>query len=425
MRLKSLSGQNLNGRTVLYRAPYDIETQLKDDKYLIKDDTRIKRTLPTLNFLLSQNCKIVILTWVGRPKSGFENDLSTKPHAEALSIMLKQPVIHVNGCIEPEINSKIRALKDREILMLENSRFYKEDYEENHSFAEKLCEGCDYIVFDGFPQAHRAVSSTSGILKILPSCAGMYFEEEYNSLQKLLDKPEKPFTVVIGGAKISDKIDAITNFYNIADIILVGGGLANAFLKAEGKNLGNSYVEEKVSSTKDSDKNILAIAHELIEKGHKNTPDLFEISENTNLGKIVTPIDFVVGKQIDNDSEHQVVNVTESSETIQDGWAAYDIGPRTTNLFKEIISQSKTVFWAGPLGVYEQPNYSLGTKTVAEELSNHAGNTIIAGGDTIDALNQFGNAENISHVSLAGGATIEFLSGNQLPVINYLKDTAE
>ena len=242
-RLRSLNDFDLKNKTILYRSPYDIGSKKVNGEFVIKDDSRIKATLPTLNYLLGQNCKIVIITYVKRP-NGFDPALTTAPHAVALAKLLNHPVKHVPDCIGEKRKDAISKMNPKDILMLENVRFYSEEDADDLEFAKKLTEDCDFIVFDGFPQAHRVNASTTGILEHLPSCAGFYFESEYYTLKDLVDKYNHPFTLVIGGAKISDKTEAIYNLYESVDQILVGGGPANVFLKARGFDMSNSLVEK-------------------------------------------------------------------------------------------------------------------------------------------------------------------------------------
>src|SRR3989338_3568531 len=244
MKLKTLENINLKNKTVLYRAPYDIETETVNGVLELGDDMRIKATIPTLQYLLKENCKIVILTYVGRPDGKIVENLRTTSHAKKLSELLNHPVLKVDDSIGPLVQEKITQMKSGDILMLENVRFYKEEMIDDDEFAKKLCFGKDLIVFDGFPQAHRIHSSTTGIERHLPVVAGLYLEYEVNMLSNMLEDPARPFTVIVGGAKISDKVDATNNLLKIADKVLVGGAVANVFLKAQGRELGDSFIED-------------------------------------------------------------------------------------------------------------------------------------------------------------------------------------
>jgi phosphoglycerate kinase len=417
--LKTLNLADIKNKTILFRAPYDIETTQRGNEYVLKDTSRIKCTLESLNYLIQNDCKIGILTWVGRPETKTD-EFSTKWHAKELSSMLNKTVQHIDNCVGEKVQQALKNLNPGESIMLENSRFHKEDLEENETFAKELCIGYDFIVFDGFPQAHRKHASTTGILKVLPSCAGFYFEKEYSSLKSILDNPPRPFTVIIGGAKIADKIDAIKSMSKKADIVLTGGGTANVFLKADRKNIGSSFAEEKSVDKNKQEINYLLEAKNLL--GQKLSPELeaqYKINEDINLYKIMVPYDLLTAKSV-NDSELKLSIAYKQINAVENGYAAYDIGPIACKIYKQIISQSQTVFWAGPLGVYENPSFENGTKTIAQAMSDNSGLTIIAGGDTIDSLNRLGNPNKIKHISLAGGATLDFISGKELPVLKYL-----
>ena len=355
MELRSLKPAQIESKTVLYRSPYDIDTKLIDGKYVVKDTSRIEATIPTLKYLLENNCKIVVLTWAGRP-NGVEEGLSTKTHAKALSELLGVPVGHVNDCIGEKVQSKISQLGPKDILMLENTRFHKEDSENDEEFAKALTIGSDVIVFDAFPQSHRDSASVTGILKHLPSYVGFYTENEVKALSKLLGDIKRPYTIVFGGAKISEKIDEIGALAKIADNLLIGGNINSARKQIK-----------KLSNTDESTKILIPQESEMVD-----------------------------GKDI-----------------------SADIAKRYAN----IILESQTVFWAGPMGIYEDAKYENGTETVIEAISKikqNGGFSIVAGGDTVAALNKFSNKKSVSFISLAGGATLEFLAGKKLPALELL-----
>lgn len=385
--LRSLKTADVKDKTILYRSPYDIGPKEVDGEYVIKDDSRIKATLPTLKHLLEQNCKIIIITYVKRP-DGYDPTLTTAPHAIALAKLLNHPVKHTSDCIGSKRKEIISEMKPKDILMLENVRFHHEEDANDPGFAKALTEDCDYIVFDGFPQAHRVNASTTGILEYLPSCAGFYFESEYEALRNLLAHHKRPFTLVVGGAKASDKSEAVYNLYNKVDQILVGGGPANVFLKARGYDMSDSLVED------------------------------FQI-DPTKIDKIKVPADLLIGNSLENPTEAEIFSTR--ANVIPNGWAALDIGPETAKEYSEIIKKSKTVFWAGPMGMFENEMFSAGTKAIAQAMCETSAETIVGGGDTIEALNKLGDPKKIDHVSLAGGATLDFLAGKTLPVIEFLK----
>jgi len=406
MKLKTLQSVNLKNKTILYRAPYDIDVEEVKGVWELIDDMRIRATLPTLEYLLKQNCKIVILTYVGRPDGKVVPKLCTTPHAKKLAELLNHPVLKVDDCVGSAVEEKIKNMKAGEILMLENVRFYAEEMADEDEFAKRLCAGKDLVVFDGFPQAHRVHASTTGILRHLPAVAGLYLKHEVEMLSNLLESPKRPFTVIIGGAKISDKVDAVNNLLKIADKVLVGGAVANVFLKAEDKELGSSFVEDVfVDEKKREKKDWVLYAKEILKK-YGN--------------KIIYPEDVVISDGVST----KVIDV--SFDEVPQGWMALDIGPKTQKLFSDAIEKSATVFLCGPMGKSKNKKFSKGSKSVLSAMENlkknQKGETIIAGGDTIELARTYGNLENYSHLSLAGGATLEFLAGKELPALMLLTE---
>lgn len=408
MELKSLQNADVKGKTVLYRAPYDIDVVEEHGKLVVKDDMRISATLPTLQYLLEQDCKIVILTYVGRPDGKIVENLRTTPHAEKLAELLGHKVYKIDDCIGAGVEERISQMNSGEILMLENVRFYSDEMIDDDNFASKLCKGMDIIVFDGFPQAHREHASTTGIERHLPAVAGLYLEKEVNMLVALLQDPRRPFTVIIGGAKVSDKVGAIRNLIPIADTFLVGGAVANVFLKAQGKTLGDSFIEDV-----------------FVDKAKRAKVDWVDearsiLNEIEKAGKkIITPVDLIVT----NGTEIKTVNMLESQ--VEKGWMALDIEGDTAKMFRQIISESKTVFLNGPMGKFEDERFSHGSQTILSTMKDlrGTGDTIIAGGDTIDLVRQYGDLNDYTNISLAGGATLEFLAGKELPaLLPLLKD---
>jgi phosphoglycerate kinase len=400
MKLKTIDSVDLKGKTILYRAPYDIDVIEVNGVLEVADDMRIKATLPTLQYLLKEDCKIVILTYVGRPDGKVVEKLRTNPHAKRLSELLNHTVLKVNDCIGELVDEKVSSLKPGDILMLENVRFHSEEMIDDDEFAKKLCIGKDLIVFDGFPQAHRIHASTTGIERHLPAVVGLYLEHEVEMLSSLLENPARPFAVIIGGAKISDKVDAVNNLLKIADKVLVGGAVANVFLKAKGYGLGSSFVEDVfVDEKRREKKDWVVYAKEILQ---------------TYKDKIICPEDVVISDGV------SVKNIEIASEEVPDKWMALDIGEKTQKSFSEIITNSKMIFLAGPMGKFEDEKFAVGSKSILEAMKNTEGETIIAGGDTIDMARRYGNLEDYSHISLAGGATLEFLAGKELPALKAL-----
>ncbi len=399
MKLKTLESADLKNKTILYRAPCDIDVEEVNGVLELSDDLRIRAMVPTLEYLLNQNCKIIILTYVGRPDGKVVEDLRTTPHARKLSEIMKYPVGKVDDCIGDEVDKKISEMKPKDILMLENVRFYKEEMADDDEFAKKLCKGKDLVVFDGFPQAQRVHASTTGIERHLPAVAGFYVQHEVEMLSNMLEDPKRPFTVIIGGAKISDKVDSVNNLLKKADKVLVGGAVANVFLKAQGRELGSSFIEDVfVDAKRREKKDWVEYAKEIL----KNYGD-----------KIVSPDDVVI-------SDGATTKILSAKEDIPAGWSAFDIGPETCKNFSEIIKNSKTVFLGGPMGKFEDKRFTKGSEAILAAMKNNKENkrdTIIAGGDTIDVARKYANLEDYSHVSLAGGATLEFLAGKELPAL--------
>jgi len=399
MKLKTLDSMDLKGKTVLYRAPYDIDVKEVNGVFELIDDMRIKMTLPTLAFLLKENCKIVILIYVGRPDGVAVERLRTNPHAKKLAELLNHPVDKVDDCVGLMVEEKIKNMQRGDILMLENVRFHKEEMIDDDEFAKQLCIGKDLVVFDGFPQAHREHASTTGILRHLPAVAGLYLAQEVNMLSGLLQNPGRPFVVLIGGAKISDKVDAVNNLLKIADKVLVGGAVANVFLKAQGKMMGDSFIEDVfVDEKKREKKDWVAYAKEIMQSYGE---------------KIIYPEDLVISEGVST----KVI----TTEEIPIGWAAFDIGPKTQKQFSDLIEKSKMIFLAGPMGKFEDERFAEGSKAVLRAMKDTSGQTIIAGGDTISMARQYGNLDDYTHVSLAAGATLEFLAGKELPVLKMLQ----
>lgn len=404
MKLRNLKDTNINGKTILYRAPYDIDVVEKDGVLEVSDDLRIRATIPTLEYLIKENCKIVILFYVGRPDGKIVEKLRTNPHAKRLSELLGRPVEKIDDCIGEMVVDKISKMKMQDILMLENVRFHSEEMVDDDVFSKKLCEGKDLIVFDGFPQAHRMHASTTGIERHLPSVAGFYLQEEVDMLSNLLEDPKRPFTVIIGGAKISDKVDAIHNLLNIADTVLVGGAVANVFLKAQGRELGSSFIEDVfVDKVKREKKDWVEDAKSILEQAE-------------SLGKkVVCPVDVIIS------DGNLIKTINIETDGVPDGWMALDMGPKTNQIFSDMIKQSKTIFINGPVGKTGEGKFIEGSISIINSMKESGGETIVAGGDTIDLVRKYGNLKDYSHVSLAGGATLEFLAGKELPALKALE----
>ena len=395
MEKLELKDINVTGKRVLVRVDFNVP--IKGGK--ITDETRITAALPTLLALINSDAKIILVTHLGRPEVGSVTDretLSTEPIAVALSRKLGTRVAHVNDCIGEPVQSAVASLRNGEVLLLENVRFYAEETKNDAAFAEQLASFADVYVNDAFGTAHRAHASTEGVTHYLSPCAaGLLMAREIYYLSVSLENPKRPYVAILGGAKISDKITLIENLLGKVDKLLIGGGMAYTFLSAMGFGIGNSLVETEK----------LDIAKSLVEREDFS-------------GTVLLPIDHVVGKAFDPETESQIVN----KESIPDGWLGLDIGPETVSAFGEQIRAAKTVVWNGPLGVYEFEKFAQGTIEVAKQIANSESVSIIGGGDCVAAIQQAGVADRMTHISTGGGASLEFLEGKPLPGILALTD---
>ncbi len=390
MNKKTIRDVNLKGKRVLMRADFNVPLQ----NGAISDDKRIKATLPTINYILEQGAALVLMSHLGRPAgTGYEAEFSLKPVAERLSELLGKPVQFAPDCIGAEVEAMAAALKPGEVMLLENVRFYKAETKNDAKISEQLAKLGELFVMDAFGTAHRAQSSTEGVAHYLPAIAGFLMEKEVEFLGKATENPEHPYVVILGGAKVSDKIAVIQNMVAVADKVLIGGGMANTFFKAQGLEMGDSLVENEV----------LDIARELLAKSGD---------------KLVLPVDGVVANAFDNEAPHKIVAV----DAVEPGWRLLDIGPETIAKYGEILSSAKTVAWNGPMGVFEMANFAKGTFAIAEIMAGLKAVTIIGGGDSASAVKKAGVAGKMSHVSTGGGASLEFLEGKVLPGVAALQD---
>lgn len=392
---KTIEDIAVSGKKVIVRVDFNVPL---DENRTITDDKRIVGALPTIRYLISQNAKVILVSHLGRPKEGPEEKFSMKPTAKRLSELIGQDVIMAADVVGSDAKAKAAALKEGQVLMLENVRFHKEetskDPEVAKAFAKELASMAEVYVNDAFGTAHRAHASTAVIAQFLPAVCGYLIKKEIEFMGGALSNPQRPFVAILGGSKVSDKINVIDNLIDKVDTLIIGGGMAYTFFRAKGLNIGKSIVEE--------DK--VELAKGLLEKAEKKGVSL------------LLPLDNMVAKEFNNESEHKVV----SSDAITDEWMGLDIGPDTIQLFSETIANAKTVIWNGPMGVFEMPNFAIGTKEVARALANSGALTIVGGGDSAAAVEQLGFADKISHVSTGGGASLEFLEGKTLPGIDAL-----
>jgi len=388
----SVRDLDLKGKRVLMRVDFNVPLE----KGVITDDTRIRAALPTIKYIIERGGKLILMSHLGRPK-GIDPKLSLKPVSRRLSELLGKEVKMAPDCIGDEVQRMVAEMKEGDVILLENLRFHKGETENDPEFARELASLGDVYVSDAFGAAHRAHASTEGVTKFIPqAAAGFLMEKEIEYLSKAVQSPEHPFVVILGGAKVSDKIGVLTNMLERADAILIGGGMAYTFLKAQGYNVGKSIVED--------DKLDLArqIMNEAKEKGVE-----FKL-----------PVTTVIADRFAPDANSKVVKSTE----IPDGWLGVDIGPETVEEFSKVIGRAKMIVWNGPLGVYEFDKFAKGTVAVAKLLAESDAITIIGGGDCVAAVQKAGVADKMTHISTGGGASLEFLEGKELPGIAALSD---
>lgn len=391
MNKQTVLDVDLKGKRVLMRADFNVP--LKDG--VITDDTRIQAALPTIKYILEQGASLILMSHLGRPK-GKTPELTLKPVAEHLGSLLGKNVIMAPDVVGDAVEALAGAMQPGDVMVLENTRFYNEEKNNAPDFAKQLASLGDIFVNDAFGTAHRAHASTEGVTKYLPAVAGFLIGKEIDFLGRATGNPDRPYVVILGGAKVSDKIAVIKNMLSKADKVLIGGGMANTFFKAQGLEMGDSLVEDDVLDTA---KALMAEAGDVL----------------------MLPVDAVVADAFDNDANRKVVAV----DAVEPGWRILDIGPATVAQYEETLASAKTVAWNGPMGVFEMPNFAVGTFAIAEALAEIDATTIIGGGDSASAIKQAGVADKVSHVSTGGGASMEFLEGKTLPGIAALQDKAQ
>ena len=393
MSKKTVKDIDLKGKKVFVRCDFNVPM---DENQNITDNRRIVAALPTIKYLIDQKCKIILSSHLGRPKGEVKPEFSLAPVAKELSKLLGQEVLMAKDVVGESAKSLAASLKEGQVMLLENVRFHREETDNDPNFAKELASMAEIFVNDAFGTAHRAHASTEGISHYLPSVSGFLIEKELKFLGEALDNPERPFVAILGGAKVSDKIGVIDSLLEKVDTLMIGGGMAYTFFKAQGYGVGNSLCEP--------DKCDLALS--LMEKAKAKGV------------KLLLPIDTKIGKEFKPDTESKTVAWTD----IPDGWEGFDIGEKTIEMFKNELKTAKTVIWNGPVGLFEFDQFAVGTNAIAKALSELDATTIIGGGDSAAAVEKAGLADKMTHISTGGGASLEFLEGKKLPGIECLMD---
>jgi phosphoglycerate kinase len=386
---KSVTDIDVNGKRVLVRVDFNVP--IKDGK--VGDDTRIQAALPTIKYLLDHNAAVILCSHLGRPKGEPKPEFSLRPVGEYLSDLLGQKVAFAEDCIGPLAEKAAAQLKPGQVLLLENTRFHAGETKNDPEMAQQLAGLADVYVNDAFGSAHRAHASTEGVAHHLPAVAGFLLEKEIKYLGQAISDPQHPFIAILGGAKVSDKIGVIRNLLKKSDQVLIGGGMANTFFKAQGYPVGQSLVEDDVLDT----------ARQLLQEGGN---------------RLRLPVDVVIADSFDEKAEKKVM----AMGPIPEGWRILDIGPQTVSAYAKTLMEAKTIVWNGPMGVFEFPPFAQGTFGVAKAVAGSKATSIIGGGDSVSAINQSGLSDQITHMSTGGGASLEMLEGITLPGLAALQD---
>ena len=392
---KSLKDFNFAGKRVLVRCDFNVPM---DENGNITDDIRITSSLPTINYLMEQGAKVILMSHLGRPKGEANKKYTLEAVANRLKELLNKEVIFADddNVVSNAVKKQVEAMEDGDVLLLQNTRFRKEEEKNEENFAKDLASLGEIYINDAFGTSHRGHASNVGVSTYLPSAVGFLVEKEISIMGKALESPDRPFVAILGGAKVSDKIGVIENLINKVDAIIVGGGMAYTFLKAQGYEIGKSLLEE--------DK--IDLAKNLLKK-----------AEDNNV-KLMLPVDVVAAKEFKNDTEFKTVKIEEIPEDMM----GLDIGEESIKLFSAAIKEAKTVIWNGPMGVFEMDNFKKGTDAVAKAMSETEGITIVGGGDSASAVEKSGFAEKMTHISTGGGASLELLEGKILPGIDAISE---
>jgi len=400
MKKLSIRDCDVKGKRVLARVDFNVPL---DSDRSITDDTRIVESLPTIRDVVDRGGRLILISHLGRPRHGRDPELSLAPVAHRLAELVKNPLRFAGDCVGEDVKQKVAGLRDGEILLLENLRFHPGEEANDPAFAKELASFADVYVNDAFGTAHRAHASTAGVADYIPvRVAGLLMEKELKALGQALSNPARPFLAVLGGAKISGKIDLIKSLLDRVDVLLVGGGMMYTFFKASGLEIGRSIVDEKH----------LAMCKDLLAQ------------RKPGRSRLLLPVDTIVAQEINDDAPAREVSIAD----IPEDWIGVDIGPKTVDLFKAQIAGARTIFWNGPMGVFEKPSFAEGTKAVARAIADatdRGATTLVGGGDSLAAINLMGIASRFTHISTGGGASLEFMEGRSLPGVEALCDVAE
>ena len=394
MNKLSIKDLQLKGKRLFVRVDFNVPL---DQEGRITNDTRIKASLPTIQYAITNHARVILASHLGRPKGKSNPAMSLKPVATALEKLLRQPVQMAQDCVGDAVLAQSKTLREGEVLLLENLRFHSQEEANDPEFSKQLASLCDLYVNDAFGTAHRAHASTAGMVPFVgKAAAGLLMEKELTYLGKATRNPDRPYVAILGGAKVSDKIEVIENLLSVVDVLLIGGGMAYTFLASEEYEIGKSLVETDKINT---------------------ASDLLKMAQNRKV-KLILPVDHVVTSKIDASAEHKVTSI---QETPMD-WLGVDIGPETIIRFKQQIAAAKTILWNGPLGIFEIEPFAQGTMAIAQAVAESHAITIVGGGDSIAAIHKAGVEGKISHISTGGGASLEFLGGLKLPGVEALSD---
>ncbi|MEK5068574.1 phosphoglycerate kinase [Sporosarcina sp. FSL K6-1508] len=392
MSKKTMKDMQLEGKRVFCRVDFNVP--MEDGN--VTDDTRIRAAIPTINYMVEQGAKVILASHLGRPKGEVNEEMRLTAAGEKLAELIGKPVTKLDSSIGEDVEKTISTMKNGDIILLENVRFHAGEEKNDAVLAKQFAALADLFVNDAFGAAHRAHASTAGIAEHIPAVSGLLLEKELDILGKALSEPDRPFTAIIGGAKVKDKIGVIDHLLDIVDNLIIGGGLSYTFAKAQGHEIGDSLLEE--------DK--IDLAKSFIEKAKDKGVNLY------------LPIDVVIADSFSNDAETKNVDI----DSIPEGWMGLDIGPKTAELYADVIKESKLIIWNGPMGVFEMEPFAGGTQRVAKAMAETTAYTVIGGGDSAAAVEKFGVADKMDHISTGGGASLEFMEGKDLPGVTALND---